>query len=322
MHFVCADGNPNHEEYIHSAAHSLRSAGHTFDWHAGPVETIGEWQSRIGGADGILLLLRLPEEALRRCQRLRVISFAGSGVHRYVDVRAAQQRDVLVCNVPAYGSNAVAEHALALMLAAARGITAGDYLVRQGQWQQSEAVELLGATLGVIGAGPIGTRMLALGRALGMRTLAWTRFPSPDRARACGTEFVPLEQLMSESDFVSLHLAHTKETENIISKERLMLLKRGAILVNTARAELIDMPALTKLLATGHLRGAGIDVFLQEPPPHDDSILRVKSAVLSPHQAYETATANAELYRIAVQNLESFASGTPRNVVSIGGTDR
>jgi phosphoglycerate dehydrogenase-like enzyme len=301
---------------IQAAVTPLTKAGHSFEWHAGSPPTMEEWMTRAGGADGLLLLLDLPSRVMCGLDRLRVISWTGSGVRRFVDVGLATSRGITVCNVPSYGANAVAEHALALLLAAARGVAMGDRMIRSGEWAQPGGRELRGARLGIIGVGPVGQRMLELGQALGMSTCAWTRRPDPLRAANLQTAFVPLEELMATSDFVSVHVAHTSETEGLLSAELLAKLQPHAVLVNTARGEIVNQEALTDLLDRAAIAGVGIDVFSPEPPSPQDPLIGCERAVLTPHVGYNTPTATAELFRLAVDNLLRFADGSPLNVVT------
>jgi phosphoglycerate dehydrogenase-like enzyme len=316
MRVVCPDGDPQYQDAVEEAASHLTAAGHSFTWHEESPPTMDEWMTRAGDADGLLLLLDLPAKVLQGLDRLKVISWTGTGVRRFVDVPLAASRGVTVCNVPSYGANAVAEHALALMLAASRGVVSGDRMIRRGEWSQVGGRELYRAHLGVIGAGPVGQRMLELGHALGMTTSAWTQQPDAERARRLGTQFVALPELMSHSDFVSVHVAHTKDTEGLVSAEMLSLLQPHAVLVNTARGEVIDQEALRDLLDRNAIAGAGIDVFSPEPPSPQDPLIRCERAVLTPHVAYNTPTATAELFRLAIENLLQYAAGAPINVVN------
>jgi phosphoglycerate dehydrogenase-like enzyme len=317
VHFVCPDGDPQYRGTIEAAVVPLLADAHTFAWYEGTPTSVNQWRDRCQEADGLLLLLHLPGDAMRALERLRVVSWTGTGVGRYVDVPLAAQLGVTVCNVPSYGANAIAEHALGLMLAAARGIGRGDRLIRAGGWAQHGGPELRGAQLGVVGVGPIGQRMVEIGQALGMATVAWTNRPTPERARELNTTFVPLPELMQTSDFVSVHVAHTAETEGLLSREMLALLPAHAVLVNTARGEVIDQQALIELLDSGRIAGAGLDVFTPEPPAPGDSVLACDRAVLTPHVAYDTPASTAELFRRAADNLHRFAQGAPANVVRV-----
>jgi phosphoglycerate dehydrogenase-like enzyme len=198
----------------------------------------------------------------------------------------------------------------------ARRIPTGDGLVRSGEWRQFEGVELTGRRMGVVGAGPIGERMVALGRGIGMDVVAWTRNPSPERASRLGAPFVELDELFASSDVVSLHLVHTAATEKLVTRELLDRLGPTGILVNTARAELVDSEALAEALRDERIWGAGLDVFDQEPADPDSELVQSERTVVTPHVGYYTGPANDQLLARAIENLRAFADGQPTNVVS------
>jgi len=319
MRFVCPDVEADQRAFIDNASHSvLDGTEHELDLHPGPLLDADVAVERLERAQGVLLNWNLPSGALARCPCVRVVSFAGTGVEGYVDLVEAREHGVTVCNVPSYGANAVAEHAFALMFAVARKLVDADRTLRAGRWEPAELLELRGRRLGVVGVGPVGTRAVALGRALGMDVAAWTRSPTPARAARLGVPLVSLEALFARSDVVSIHVAHTPQTERLVDARLLALLPAEAILVNTARAEVTDRDALARALDDGRLWGAGIDVFSPEPPADDDPLIGHPRVVATPHNAYFTAPAAQELYRIAVENLVGFADGTPRNVVVSG----
>jgi phosphoglycerate dehydrogenase-like enzyme len=318
VRFVCADG----EEQYRSLLHGADLGANELDWADGRPGDEREWSRRLLGAEGLLLLWGLPSGVLTASPHVRVVSFAGSGAGSYVDLDEAGSLGVTICNVPRYGANAVAEHAVALALAVARQIPLGDRLVRSGRWGPGEyaGLELRGGRLGVVGVGPIGARMIELGRGLGMRPLAWTRSPTPARARELGVALVTLEELFATSDLVSLHIAHSPGTERLVDRRLLSSLQPHAVLVNTARGQLVDTTALVELLEAGSFRGAGIDVFEHEPVPRDDPLLSCERVVLTPHVGFNTPQSTAELLRIAVENLVRFAAGMPQNVVTTPGS--
>ena len=176
----------------------------------------------------------------------------------------------------------MAEHALALMLAAARHVPRLDADLRAGRWNQSSmGVELKGRKVGIVGFGGIGRRFATLAKAIGMEVTAWTRNPDPERARAAGIDFVPLDRLLAECDAVSLHLAGTPETEGMIDAAAIARMKPGALFVNTARGELVDEAALVDALRKGRIRAAGIDVYREEPLPASHPFLGLDNVVLS-----------------------------------------
>jgi phosphoglycerate dehydrogenase-like enzyme len=315
VRIVCADGEPQYRSVLEADQLArLEAERHELAWFDGVPSSAEGWIERLRGADGLLLLWRLPRGVLAASPSIQVVSFVGTGVETYVDFDEARAAGVTVCNVPRYGANAVAEHALALILAVARQVPEGDRAVRAGAWEQTEGIELRGRRLGVVGAGPIGARMIELGKALGMTVVCWTRRRSPERERELGAPLVELDELFASSDVVSLHLAHHPETEGIVDRRLLGLLQPQAILVNTARGALVDERALAELLEAGAIRGAGLDVLGAEPPLPEHPFLTCPRAVVTPHVGFLTAEASGELMRTSLENLLAFARGEPQNV--------
>ena len=315
MKLVCPDGEPEYYSLLEPEQLArLEANGNELEWFDSAPESVEGWVDRLRGAQGVLLLWRLPPGVLLACPSVRVVSFVGTGVESYVEMDEARASDVTVCNVPRYGANAVAEHALALALAVARRVADGDRAVRAGSWGQTEGVELYGRRLGVVGAGPIGARMIELGRGLGMTVVCWTRRRTPDRERELGAPIVELDHLFATADVVSLHLAHTPETEGIVNRQLLSMLRPHAIVVNTARGALVDETALVELLEAGSIGGAGLDVLGSEPPPADHPLLSAPRVVLTPHVGFRTAEASGELIRVSLENLIAYARGEPQNV--------
>ena len=318
MKFVCADGDEESRALLDLAP--VRAAGHELVWFDRAPADKRQWVTRLNEADGVMLMWDLPRGVLTAAKTVRVVSFAGSGAGSYVPLDEADRRGVVVCNVPSYGANAVAEHAFALAFALARKLCEGDRLVRAGDWRPGAlvGVELARRRLGVVGAGPIGTRAVAIGRALGMSVVAWTRSPSRAREEELGAPLVALDELLAESDIVSLHLAHRPETERLIDERLLALMQPHALLVNTARSQLVDTDALVRALEEGAIAGAAVDAFEPEPLPTDHPLLHAPNLLLTPHVAYNTPEANAELLRVTVENLLAFAAGHPQNVYARG----
>ncbi|MDQ3859524.1 MAG: D-isomer specific 2-hydroxyacid dehydrogenase family protein [Actinomycetota bacterium] len=318
MKFVCADGDEQSRTLLDVTP--VQAAGHELVWFDGPPSDGDEWLRRLDEADGVMLMWEIPRGVLSAAESVRVVSFAGSGAGSYVPIDEAGRRGVVVCNVPSYGANAVAEHAFSLAFALARKLCQGDRLVRTGRWRPGAlaGVELAGRRLGVVGAGPIGARVVQIGRALGMSVVAWTRSPSRAREEELRAPFVTLEQLFAESDVVSLHLAHRPETERLVDERLLGLMQPHALLVNTARSQLVETDALVGALAEGRIGGAAIDAFEQEPLPADDQLLRAPNLLLTPHVGFNTPEATAELLRLTLENLLAFAAGRPQNVYADG----
>jgi D-3-phosphoglycerate dehydrogenase len=261
---------------------------------------------------------RVTSAVLERSPKLRVVGRAGVGVDN-VDLDAATRRGVLVMNTPGGNAPSVAEHTLALMLSLARKIPALNAAMHAGRWEKSkgQGTELRGKTLGLIGLGRVGAEVARRARSLEMRVLACDPFLTENAAREAGVVLVQLDQLLAESDFLSLHTALVPETERIINAANLAKTKRGAYLVNTARGELVDEAALTEALRSGQLAGAGLDVFAVEPPK-DSPLIGLANLVATPHVAGSTAEAQEEVGTLIAQQVRDFlADGVVRNAVNL-----
>lgn len=275
-----------------------------------------EFLSRIDNAEAIILGWGLPDAVLANAERLKVIAFTGIGASNHVNLDLATERGVTVCNTPGYADNTVAEHTLALMLAAAKRIPTLDAGIRAGGWADDRhATDLRDKTLGLVGLGGIGTRVAALARAFGMKVIAWTAHPSDARAKEAGVTFADLDTVFSDSDVVSLHLALTGATEGIVSKDLLGRMRPGAILINTARGELVDEPALIEIAGSGRISVA-LDVFHQEPLAADAPLRSMPNAVVTPHTGFATPDASLALFDLVVSAIEAFATGNPMHVVN------
>jgi D-3-phosphoglycerate dehydrogenase / 2-oxoglutarate reductase len=289
--------------------------------HLAPVPDRATFLARVGDAPGVLLgWYPMDADVLAALPNLRVISFLGIGASDYVDLAAAGERGVTVCNTPGYGDDTVAEHAVALMLAVARHLPRFDALMRAGGWSKEPAgIELHGRTLGLVGFGGIARAVARIAGGLGLHRLAWTREPARHaaQAHALGVELTDLQRLFTEADVVSLHLPLTPQTEGLVGRALLERMKRDAILVNTARARLLDHDTLEQMLAEGRLFGAGLDVFPEEPCP-DRPLLRLPNVVVTPHVGYHTGDALQRLLRIGMENVTAFRAGRPRNIVAAG----
>lgn len=258
--------------------------------------------------------VKWPGEVLRRLPRLKMITVCGIGTDA-IDLEAAKDLGIVVCNLPGQTAPVVAEHALALMLAVARRAWFHTNELKSGRWTSHDNVYLRGKTLGLVGAGSIAAEMARLGRAIGMDVLAWTFRPTPERAAALGVTFVSLEELLSRSDVVSLHVKLTSESRGLIGAEQIRRMKPGAMLVNTARGPIVDTQALVDALNSGHLGGAGLDVFDDEPLPAGHPLLACQQVVLTPHNADQTPEGWELLNGGVVDNVIAFLQGRPRNRV-------
>lgn len=285
--------------------------------HYGAAEDESQFKARIGEANGLLLGWGLPVEVMRAAPNLEIISFVGIGAGNFVDLSEAIRLGITVCNTPGYADNTVAEHALAMMLAVARHVSRLDRDLRRGQWNQSLAgIELKGKRLGLIGFGGIGARLAEQAQGIGMRVRAWTRNPNRERSERHAIEFASLEDILHESDVLSVHVALTPDTEGLINAEALAHTRPGVIIVNTARGEVIDEQALIGALRSGHVAAAALDVYRQEPLPADHPLLELDNVLLTPHVAYNTPEASVKLLDIAIDNILRYYQHAPINVVA------
>ena len=239
---------------------------------------------------------QMPTEAMRRCRGLRHIIFLGTGARSYMHPEELEALGIKVHIIKGYGDIAVAEHSIALMWAAARGIAAMDGGMRRGEWIRTEGMQLTGKTLGLIGFGGIAGEVARIAGGSGMRVLAWNRTPRS----APGVAFVDLDTLLAESHVVSLHLLLNDETRGFLNAARIARLRPGVILVNTARAAVVDEAAMIAALKSGHIRHAGLDVFNTEPLPAGHELARLPNVTLSAHSAFRTPEASETLLRRAL----------------------
>jgi phosphoglycerate dehydrogenase-like enzyme len=299
------------------AERQLRALGDVTIYTERGADREAELIRRIADADVVLNIrahARFSAAVLAACERLRVISVWGTGTD-HIDLDACRARGVTVTNTPGVNAHAVAEHAMALLLAVTRRIPAMDAGVRAGEWPRGMLVQLEGKTLGIVGLGAVGRRVAALAAPFGMRLLASTHREDAGRAAAVGARHVPIETLLRESDVVSLHLRLSDETSRFLDRERLALMKPSAFLINTARAGLVDRDALVDALRNGRLAGAGLDVFHDEPIHADDPLLVLPNVVLTPHNAGTTPQVIDVGLRRAVENVADYLRGAPVNVV-------
>jgi len=257
---------------------------------------------------------RFTDTVLAACPKLQMISIWGTGTDN-VDLGTAGRRGLTVCNTPGVNAFAVAEHAVALMLTAGRKIPRIDREMRGGAWPREMLTQCLGKTLGVFGTGTIGARVIALGRALGMEVLAWSARADAERIKALGAAPASKEEILRGADFISLHLRLVPETRGFLSRKEFALMKRSAILINTARGAMVEREALLEALTTGRIAGAGLDVFHDEPIKADDPLLSLATVVLSPHNAGQTPEVIRDGLLRAVENVELFLKGELRDAV-------
>jgi D-3-phosphoglycerate dehydrogenase len=242
--------------------------------------------------------------------RLRSIVFLGTGASSYVDLTETTRRGIPVRTIANYGDRTIAEHAFGMLLAAARGFARMDREIRAGIWVRQPGVELAGKTLGVVGVGAIGTEMVRIAAAFGMRVVAWNRSGVPG---GLPCEAVALDALLATSDAISVHLAQTPETEGFFDRARIRRMKEGVLLVNVARGALFDEASLLEALADLHIRHAALDVFATEPLPASHPFTSLPNVTLSAHAAWNSREAGLRLLHRGLQlargDAETLAAG-------------
>ncbi len=286
------------------------------DTEAQAIERIGDSQ--------IVLVNKVPitRRILDACPNIRLICIQATG-YNIVDCDACDARGIPVTNVPSYGTAAVAQFTLALMLETCHQIGLHNTSVHQGDWIRSDRfcywltpqMELAGKTLGIYGFGRIGRAVGQLAKAFGMRVLAYSRSQYPE-GREIG-EYVDLDTLLRESDFLSLHCPQTPQTEKLINRETLDMMKDGAILINTARGGLLDEEAVAQALVSGKLRAAALDVVSQEPMAEGNPLLSAPNCIITPHIAWAPLESRQRLLDCVVENIRCFLDGKPQNVVNL-----
>ncbi|MBL0422655.1 D-2-hydroxyacid dehydrogenase family protein [Ramlibacter sp. AW1] len=262
----------------------------------------------------------MPRSLIERLPRLKFMTVTGKA-HRTLDLAAATERGIVVSHVSAQEmpSNATPEMTWALILAAARHVAYEDRMVRAGRWQNTLGLLLEGRTLGLLGLGRVGQKVAAIGRAFGMRVIAWSPNLTAEAAAVHGVVRVDKEALFRDSDVLSVHLVLSERSRGVVGRAELALMKRSALLVNTSRGPIVDEAALIDALASGRLGGAGLDVFEQEPLPADSPLCRLDNVVLTPHLGYATRDTFEGFYRSTVEGLLEWLQGQGGSARAIHG---
>ena len=291
-------------------------------WQEYAVTGAGELVERLQEATvAITNKVPLRAEALRRLPKLKLIAVAATG-YDVIDIAYCQAHGIAVANIRNYAVHTVPEHAFALITALRRSLIAYREDVEKGRWQQIDQFcffdhpirDLYGATLGIIGEGVLGQGTANIARGFGMRVLFADHAPP----KAPGVVFTPFDQVLAESDVISLHVPLTADTRNVIGIEQFRRMKRTAILINTARGGLVDERALVQALKEGLIAGAGFDVLTREPPREGNPLLelRLPNFILTPHVAWASDGAMQFLADQLVDNIEAFVKGSPQNLVT------
>lgn len=274
--------------------------------HRDPDITPEQYPAILDGAEiAIVDHTALPTEIARQCKGLKHVVFLGTGARSYMHPEELAELGITVHLIKGYGDTAVAECAIALMWASARGLAQMDRGIRAGNWLRDDGMQLTGKTLGLIGFGGIAAEVARIAAGSGMRVIAWNR----TQKSYPGVEFVPLERLLADSHVVSLHLLLNDETRGFLSRERIASMRPGAILVNTARGAVVDETAMIEALKSGHIRHAGLDVFNIEPLPQDHPLTSLPNVTLSAHSAFRTPEASENLMAAAWDHCRRIAKG-------------
>ena len=276
----------------------------------------GEITSRIGDAP-IVITNKTPLSArvFEACPQIRYVGVLATG-YNVVDVEAARAHGVTVTNVPCYGTQAVAQHVFALLLELCHHVGHHNAAVQQGRWTRSRdfcfwdypLIELEGKTLGIVGYGRIGRAAARIARAFGMRVLACSAHG--------GEGLVTLDEVLSQSDVISLHCPLTAENAGMINRQSIARMKNGVMIINTARGRLIDENALREALLSGRVLGAAVDVVSEEPIPANHPLLGLDNCLITPHIAWAPKESRQRLMDVAAENLRAFLNGTPQNDVT------
>jgi D-3-phosphoglycerate dehydrogenase len=280
-----------------------------------PPKTAQELKERIRAADIVIVgWSELTRGIIQSSKTLRMISIWATTCH-YADLKAAAERGVVVTHVPSYAMEAVAEHTYALLLASIRRLSSADRHVRKGNfdWRPFGGVELHGKTLGIIGTGSIGCRVAEIAKAFGMQILAYDKYPNAKRAEEIGMKYVDLLTLLKESDFVTIHVTLTSETEGMLGKKEIEIMKKGAVIINTSQGKVIDENALVEALKSGKIAFAGLDVFAEEPPAKNNPLFKLDNTILSPHVGFHTVEAVRRCTDICIENVAKFLNGHTQN---------
>ena len=299
----------------------LEALGETKVYDRTPKEP-GEIAARIGGAEAVLTnKTPITREILAACPALCYIGVLATG-YNVVDVAAARERGIRVCNIPTYGTAAVGQFAIAMLLEICHHIGHHSDAVHAGRWSSSPdwcfwdspLIELDGKTMGIVGFGRIGQTTGKIAKALGMKVLAYDAMEN-DAGRAVGT-YIDLDTLLKESDVISLHCPLFPETTGMINRDSIAKMKDGVILLNNSRGPLIVERDLADALNSGKVYAAGLDVVSEEPISEGNPLLSAKNCLITPHISWAPKESRQRLMDLAVENLRRFQAGSPVNVVN------
>ncbi len=304
------------EEEIRAIAKPITDKGHELIIHNEKTTEIEELKKRIQDMDVVVLAnMPLKGEVIESNDKLKLISVAFTGVDQ-IDLEACKENHIVVSNSAGYSTPSVAELTYGLIISLLRNIVPLDEATRNGKTMAGfSQTDLSGKTLGVIGTGTIGSRVAEIGLAFGCNVIAYNRSEN-EGLKNKGVVYLSLEELLKESDIVTIHLPLTKDTRGLIDAEKLKLMKKNALIINIARGPIIDNAALAEALKNGQLGGAGIDVFDMEPPlPSGYPLLNTPNTVLTPHIGFATKESMKRRAEITFENIIKWIEGNPQNRV-------
>lgn len=304
------------KEEVYSIAKPVIDRGHEVILFEDKVQDKKVLMERAKDAE-VLVLANMPleGEVIKSDDKLKMISVAFTGID-HVDTMACTEKNVMVCNAAGYSTSSVAELTYGLIFSVLRNIAPLDKATREGKTRNGFSQnEILGKTIGIVGTGAIGIRVGEIAKAFGCNVLAYSRSERKEAIDA-GFKYVSLDELLSKSDIVSLHVPLNDETKGLISKEKIELMKSSAVLINTARGPVVDNNALAEALKKGKIKGAGIDVFEIEPPiSKNHPLFNAPNVVVTPHIAFATEEAMYRRCEIVFKNIEKWLDGSPQNVM-------
>lgn len=310
----------------------------TFVFHDGPFSAFADLSDPEAEVLCTFMESKIADADMARFPGLKLIATRSTGFD-HIDLAAAKARGITVCNVPFYGENTVAEFAFALLLTLSRRVIDADERVRSGTFSPKDlrGFDLEGKTIGVVGCGHIGMHVIKMANGFGMKVLGFEVHQDPDRARDWNFTYASMDELLAQSDIITLHVPYNEHTHHLLNAENMKHIKRGAYLINTARGAVVETEALVAALKDGSLAGAALDVLEEEGDMADETMLltnphpkeeelRVTLAnhylidhprvIVTPHVAFNTQEAVERIVSTTTDNIKSFAAGTPTNVVS------
>ena len=294
-----------HFEILQAAGFEVDTVPTEVDLRKEPHRVVEQVQ----GYDAVLAGAEIySREVLEQLSDLKVISRYGVGFDA-VDLAAADAQNIVVTITPGVNHHSVAEQAFALLMGIARMTRTQDRAVRSGEWERELTPRVWGSTIGIVGLGHIGQAVATRAIGMGMHVLAYDPFPNEEFAKTHQIKLLSLEELLKQSDYVTLHLPVTPETIDIINRDTLAIMKPGSVLINTARGGLVDENALVEALESGHLRGAGLDVFKKEPLPVESPLIKLENVLLSCHTGGLDQESHRDAYAMAAQNIVKLHQG-------------